>query len=188
MLDISRIRGMLNFKKVEPVDLELALNSAIQSFVIGTRRLWTRQEDYVEDIYIDPDGPFINTIWFKLYPIETISLVEWSYGETVTDATTVDTDNYNLILERGKVIRESGFNYPFVRATITGGYTNDQMWSLFPDIISAIITEIKYSLKREDDANIIVNSQGFEGGSTSLKHDLHHPKFIAAMRRYRRLI
>jgi hypothetical protein len=187
MIDISRIREMLDFKKVEPVQLELSLKSTIKAFEIGTRRLWSYQEGYTEEFYIDPDGQPIKEIWFRLYPIETISMIEWYFGETEADGVTIETGNYNIVKDKGKVIRSSTFYCPFVKATITGGYTNAQIWTLFPDIVAAIIAEMKYSSKRENDINIIVNSQGFEGGSTSLKHDTFHPKFISAIKRYRRL-
>jgi hypothetical protein len=188
MIDIARMRNFTEFKKLDEVELQLALDSAIKDFERGTRRFWSREEDYIELQNIDMGSSPIKLVWFKLYPITSISLIEWSHGETESDAETVNSNDYNLRADIGKVIRNNGFLYPFIKATITGGYTNDEIWTRFPNIVEAIIYEIRYKLKRESDLNIAITSQAFDKGQTNLRKDKHHPRFTEIMRTYRRLV
>jgi hypothetical protein len=187
MIDIARIRGMIEFKTVSPTVLELALKSAIADFKRGTRRLWSYQAVYTEEKHIDvTDGDPVTELWFKLYPITTITLKEWYYNETETEAEDISADEYNVNMALGKIIRYTGFKYPFVKATITGGYTNDQIWDLFPDIVQAMVLEIQYGLKRDNEQNIAISSQGFEKGQTNLRTGHRHPRFEAIVKSYRR--
>lgn len=188
MIDIARIRSFTEFKKLDEVELQLALDSAIKDFEKGTRRFWSREEGYTELQNIDKSSPPIKLVWFKLYPITSISLIEWDHGETESDADAVDSNDYNLHASMGKVIRNNGFLCPFIKATITGGYTNDEIWSRFPNIVEAIIYEIRYKLKRESDLNIAIASQGFEKGQTNLRKDKHHPRFVEIMKTYKRWV
>jgi len=188
MIDLARIRTFQAFEKMEEAELELIFNSVVAEFQRGTRRIWTYQKDYTEIHNIDiRGGPKISTLWFKLYPISSIVLIQWNFGETESNAETIDSGYYNMDSAKGKVIKDTFFNYPFVKATITGGYTNDQIWDDFPDIVEAITIEMRYRLKRDNEQNIIINSQGFEKGQTNLRKDLHHPKFTATMKAYRKL-
>lgn len=189
MIDIARIRNLTEFQKVDPGILELTLNSAIADFVRGTRRLWSHQVDYTESQIVDLGiGSLPTMMWFKLYPISSINLVEWDYNETELDSDVIDADEYNLDADGGKIVRDGGFSLPFVKATITGGYTNDQIWTLFPNIVQGIVHEIRYSFKRDNEQNIAITSQGFEKGQTNLRSGLHHPRFDAITKAYRRLI
>jgi len=188
MIDMAKARDLVEYGNRSPIELELAIKASINDFKKGTRKLWTRQEGYTEIQSLDIKGGIkYNKLWFKLFPIETISLIEWNYDETESDAETVDSDYYNVLAEEGSVERNSGFYYPFVKATITGGYTNDQIWDEFPDIVEAIILETKYKLIRDSDKNIAINSEGFEKGQTNLRSSVHHKRFDAVVKRYRRI-
>jgi hypothetical protein len=189
MIDISRVRALIKDKTLDPSLLELKLNSAIATFKNLTNREWSlvtgKEERWLLDV---TKRPVDTTIWTKYFPISTIVLEEWDFNEAESAAEEIDEEYLNIDNERGRIIRNDGFYLPFVKATVSGGLTNDQIWSDFPDIVEAIILQVNFSIKRDNEENIAINSQGFEGGQTNLRTSEYLPKFLKVVSRHKRLV
>jgi hypothetical protein len=188
-LEGSPIYDRRNFQK---------LKAAIEMFERYTNRLWNYRTNYVE--YYRPvyDNSFI---YPALYPIDALAITEWVEGVTEAEGTLLDPSAYVTDLKNG-VIRRLGGPLPYsgntadyvpldsywlanVKTVITGGYTSG---TCPPDVKDAIITQVRYSISRNNAQKLDVASSGGKGGSATFETDHLHRDFRAMARFYRRMV
>ena len=135
---------------VESTHIAPLIASAVTLFERMTGRLWLRRTDYQATLRVAEPG-VQRTVWLPLYPVETVSIVEWDDDQRVTDADAVDATDYDLQADIGSVRRVSGFWSRHVRATITGGYASAAALRAIPemaDIPDALVEQVAFVYER----------------------------------------
>lgn len=150
-----------------------------------TRR---RSARFPYEVTSTPTSPVRDKILFTaLTPVTLISVEEWDFEESEADAVEALAADYYVVASEGKLVHTTGFWKFNVKATMDGGWDPDDFATEFPDVVEAMITQIKFMLARNADPLISMNSQSFEAGSTSYMQADMHPLFMAAVSRFRKL-
>lgn len=171
MIDLKEIRA--EFADLTEPRLLRLLNSVASIFEKRTRRLWSYRTDYIFVFpIIDID---CKHLWVSLLPITSVSVAQRLSGETDFEA--VDIEEYVFNSATGKISNLVTTWSGEVKLTVTGGLTNAQILEQYPEIVDAIITQMKFQNMRFSGDNLIINSHSVENKSTSFLRGQYHPQF-----------
>jgi hypothetical protein len=180
MLNVATAREYL--KGVDELQLQMLLNAVCSEFEKETRRLWARRVDHQFHLRIDDVD--CRTIFLPLLPVETLAVSVRGPGELTYTA--VAAADYDVNTDRGQLTKLVGTWYGDVKCAITGGYTNADLQSKHPDIVYALITQMRFMNERFSKDNLIINSHSFEKQGTTFLRGDQHPLFARTCSQYRR--
>lgn len=171
MINLKDIRG--EFSGVGDPELTLLLNSTISMFEKLTRRKWKHRTDY--EVIRKVDDVDCKTLFVNLVPIESLAVYRRAVGESTFEE--VDSTEYTYNAERGSITNILTTWSGEIKFVVTGGMTAEKMMEEFPEVIQAIIVQMKYQRERFNSNNLILNSHSVENKSTSFIRGSYHPLF-----------
>ena len=180
MLDIALAREALGFDASKDTTTQRLVAAVIALWESRTNRLWSLRTGFIYEVR---PQRFATRLWVPLYPITSIVVEQRTDGDSTFD--TLDTDDFHVLTERGRVTLTGTDWQDVVKFTISGGH--DVETTPAPaDVIEALLTQLTFSQQRNSGEKIAQSTQGFEGGSSSFLSPDVHPTFKATAKAHRR--
>ena len=190
MITVADVRNRIAVDpKIESTQIAPMIAAAITLFERMTGRLWLRRVDYPARIRVSEPG-VQRTIWLPLYPVESVSIVEWADDEREADAAVVAATEYDMQADIGSVRRISDIWSPHVKATITGGYADAASLRSVPemaDIPEALVEQVAFMYERTTCGRRAVTSVfgNRGGGGATFIEGVNSPIFDQCVRAHR---
>lgn len=183
MITAAQVKALMPASSSYETDvITPTIAQVVSLFEARTNRLWSLRTGYVQ-IQRVADFRRDGTIFFDLYPIQSLSLVGWNSPSTAADAEDIDSLSYYADLDVGHASRIDGAPWPeFVRATITGGYTANTAPAA---VQAALVDQVIYHLTRGGQ-NSAATSASTVNGSKSFKDKQFSDLFSESIQFYAR--
>ena len=186
MISLKELRTRLALTPDKDDQLKILLPNVISLWEARTNRLWNKRTDHEEEFQLDEDYQRKAPIFLDLTPILSITKIEvWDDGDDASP-TELDTDDYKLLVKRGKLTRIPQTTYwpRNVRVTYTGGYDSTTSPG---DVRETLAIQAQYILHRHaGEKSVASGIQGPSGGVTFLVSADVHPHFKQQAILYRR--
>lgn len=185
MISMPLVRDFVGSKSAADFEIRLAFNAAVSSLESRTGRLWSRREGYQQLIITNERS---KVVWVRLYPIDGVTIKEWSESSVITDADDLSEDDFIVNVSTGRLQRVDAYWQKNVQVTITGGFLVDTLEGLgFSDVHYALLLQTRYALARNSPQRVAEASTATrDGGTATHLTGAFHKEFDEVCQRYSR--